>query len=92
MEQTYRKNGVSYRPVLASIGVTSRGTSKCLDRVLIDFGADDAFKKSSTKVKEHYGIDVSASSIRNRSLEIAAEIAAMKPADSPAEKQEAIIA
>ena len=72
--------------------MTSRGTSKCLDRVLVDLGADGAFKNSSTKAKEHHGIDVSAGSIRNRCLEIAAEIAGMESPGSPVEKAKAIIA
>ena len=39
-----------------------------LQRVLTDFGADDAYGKCSQKVKEHYGIEISASTIRTVTL------------------------
>jgi len=39
-----------------------------LQRVLTDFGADDAYEKCSRKVKEHYGIEISASTIRTTTL------------------------
>ena len=72
--------------------MTSCGTSKALDRIIVDFAADGAFLNSEIKTEEHHGIHVSASTIRNRCLEIAAEIAAMKAGEAPVEKQEAIIA
>jgi hypothetical protein len=39
--------------------------SEPLERVIVDFGADISFKKASQKLKEHYGIDIAASVIRD---------------------------
>jgi len=39
-----------------------------LQRVLTDFGADDAYAKCTQKVKEHYGIKISASTFRTVTL------------------------
>jgi hypothetical protein len=39
-----------------------------LQRVLTDFGADDAFGKVPLKLKEHYGIELSSSTIRKVTL------------------------
>lgn len=49
-------------------GITPRCCSLPLERVLTDFGADDAFGKSSKKLKEHYGFELSASTIRKVTL------------------------
>lgn len=35
-----------------------------LQRVIVDFGADDSFEKAQKKIKEHYNIDAPKSSIR----------------------------
>lgn len=53
-----------YRPLPQRLGVKMRGKSLRLERVLTDFGADDSFEKACAKVKEHYGLDVGASSVR----------------------------
>jgi hypothetical protein len=57
-----------HRPFLLFSNITSRCCSLPLQRVLTDFGADDAYAKCSQKVKEHYGIEVSASTIRATTL------------------------
>jgi Uncharacterised protein family (UPF0236) len=44
--------------------VTCRGCSPALQRAITDFGADGPFAGASTKLKEHYGIDVPVSTIR----------------------------
>ena len=40
--------------------------SKPLQRVLVDFGADNSFAKACQKVKEHYGVEISASTVRKQ--------------------------
>lgn len=41
-----------------------RGCSKPLQRAITDFGADHAFGQVPKKLREHYGIDISASTVR----------------------------
>lgn len=69
LELVFNLNGKQeYRPFLLSSGLTSRCCSLPLQRVLTDFGADDAYAKCGKKVKEHYGIEISASTIRKVTL------------------------
>ena len=65
-EQSYRRNadGVQVRPFRARAGVASRGYSVPLQRAISDFGADNAFGEVPGKMREHYGIEVSASAAR----------------------------
>jgi hypothetical protein len=44
--------------------VVCRASSLPLQRVLVDFGADHAFGRVPDKLREHYGIDMPASTIR----------------------------
>jgi len=44
--------------------VVCRATSLPLQRVLVDFGADEAFGRVPDKLREHYGIDMPVSTIR----------------------------
>lgn len=53
-----------FRPFSNSAGVSSRGCSLPLQRVIVDFGADHAFGKVPEKLKEHYGIEIATSTIR----------------------------
>ena len=41
-----------------SAQVRCKGYSRRLQRIMVDFGADEAFGKAAKKVKEHYGIEV----------------------------------
>ena len=52
------------RPFASSAGVECRGYSLGLQRVLTDFGAEEAFAQAVVRVREHYGITVSARAIR----------------------------
>jgi hypothetical protein len=45
-------------------GVSCRGYSKVLQRVITDFGSDNAFGQVDLKLYEHYGIHVPSSSAR----------------------------
>jgi hypothetical protein len=57
------------RPLPGRLGVRPRGRSRRLDRVLTDFGCEHSFARAAESVREHYGIDVSASSVRAATLE-----------------------
>lgn len=52
-----------------AIGVTPRGRSRRLERVLTDFGAEHSFQHAAARVQEHYGFEISASAVRKATLE-----------------------
>lgn len=62
-EPVFSKDGHLYRPFSHSSGVTGRHCSLPLQRAIVDFGADHAFGKAPKKLKEHYGIEISPSTI-----------------------------
>lgn len=66
VEQIYRRqrDGTQVRPFAAAAQVKCRGYSLGLERVLTDFGADVAFAQVPAKVREHYGIQVNVSAVR----------------------------
>ncbi|MDQ3257761.1 MAG: UPF0236 family protein [Acidobacteriota bacterium] len=65
-EQVYRhgRGGEQVRPFVGAARVSCRGYSLGLQRVVTDFGADVSFARVPEKVREHYGIEVSASTVR----------------------------
>lgn len=65
-EQVYRRGrgGEQGRPFAGAARVSCRGYSLGLQRVVTDFGADVSFGRVPEKVREHYGIEVSASTVR----------------------------
>lgn len=71
-ERIWRRKGVSYERVFAgAIGVSHRGRSAPLERVLSDFGAEHSFVQAAGRVKEHYGFEITASAIRDSTLKTA---------------------
>lgn len=46
-----------------------RGYSGPLQRAMTDFGADESFEKAVGKLKEHYGVDVPVSAVREVTLQ-----------------------
>jgi hypothetical protein len=52
--RTQQKNYVWLLP--EAIGITPRGRSKRLERVLTDFGSEHSFQHSAARVQEHYGM------------------------------------
>lgn len=56
------------RPLPQRLGVTPRGRSRRLERVLTDFGCEHAFARAAQSVLEHYGFEVSASAVRTATL------------------------
>jgi len=64
MEPQFRKKTKRIRPFVQSAKVNNRGCSIALQRVVTDFGADQAFAQVMDKLVEHYGIVLGESTIR----------------------------
>ena len=64
MEPLWRNDTGIERPFSAVAGVSCRGSSLPLQRVMTDFGADDAFGPGVAKLKEHYGIAMPVSTMQ----------------------------
>lgn len=68
-ERLWRDCERSYlRPFASRVGVSARGKSRRLQRVLTDFGAEDSFRQSCQRLKEHYGFDLNATAVRDTTL------------------------
>ena len=64
-ERIWRSQAKGYVRVLpARLGVSPRGRSRRLERVLADFGSEHSFARASASVLEHYGFEVGASTVR----------------------------
>lgn len=63
VEQTYidKDSGQLRRPFQTAAQIQCRGYSLPLQRVITDFGADNAFAQVSEKLLEHYGIELAQS-------------------------------
>jgi hypothetical protein len=48
-----------------------------LQRALVDFGAEESFARAAQRVREHYGLDVSAEAVRQHTLRHGAQISAL---------------
>jgi len=57
------------RLVPEALGISARGRSKRLERVLTDFGCEHSFKHAAARVREHYGFEINASAVREATLE-----------------------
>lgn len=71
VEQLLRwgRRGAEMRPFCQRAGVQSRGYSRPLQRVPVDFGAEAAFTRAAGRVKEHYRIDIPDSAVRKQTLD-----------------------
>lgn len=68
-ERVWRTEQQKYLRLLAeAIGVTPRGRSKRLERVLSDFGCEHSFRHAAARVVEHYGFEISVSAVREATL------------------------
>ncbi len=72
------RRGGLLRPFCERAGITPRGRSRRLQRALVDFGAEESFGRAAQRVQEHYGLDVSATSVRRQTLAHGAQISALK--------------
>jgi hypothetical protein len=57
------------RPLPQRLSVTARGKSRRLERVLTDFGSEYSFARATASLREHYGVTLGASAVRNCTLE-----------------------
>ena len=68
-ERIWRSQTQSYvRPLPQRLGVTPRGRSRRLQRVLTDFGCEQAFARAAESVLEHYGFAVGSTAVRTATL------------------------
>lgn len=68
-DRVWRSPTQSYlRPLPQRVGVTARGRSRRLERVLTDFGSEHSFARAVESVEEHYGIKLGASAVRVATL------------------------
>ena len=71
----HKGNGRLASRLKESFGVECRAPSRRLQRIMTDFGADEPFVRAAEKIREHYGVEVPASSVRNVTLAHAREFA-----------------
>src|SRR3990167_9735591 len=76
-------------PFSCSTEVACRDYSLLLERVITDFGADVSFGQVVEKLKEHYGITISASAVQNITKKHAKACYDMleKDAETPSKKE-----
>ncbi len=68
-DQVWSSASQSYlRPLPGRLGVTSRGKSRRLQRVLTDFGCEHSFARAVKSLHEHYGFELGASAVRQATL------------------------
>jgi hypothetical protein len=68
-DRVWRSPHQSYlRPLPGRLGVTPRGKSRRLERVLTDFGCEHSFERAAGSVLEHYGFALGASAVRTATL------------------------
>jgi len=73
-ERVWRTERRPYLRLLPqAIGVSSRGRSKRLERVLTDFGCEHSFQQAAARVLEHYGFAINVSAVRDATLEHASQ-------------------
>jgi hypothetical protein len=70
LEQRLRqgRRGAQVRPFCEQAKISTREYSLPLQRALTDFGADHSFVEATKKVREHYGVELPASSVRSCTL------------------------
>ena len=82
-ERLWRSQSQRYlRPLPGRLGVTPRGRSRRLERVLTDFGAEHSFARAVGSVAEHYGFVIGVSAVRDATLEHAQRARAQLEAHS----------
>lgn len=82
-ERLWRSDSRNYiRPLPQRLGVSHRGYTEQLQRVLSDFGLDHSFASAASKLKEHYGFEIPVSSLRALTLANAKRIAQESSVDS----------
>lgn len=68
-DRIWRSQSSHYvRPLASRLGVTPRGRSRRLERVLTDFGCEHSFARAAGSVLEHYGFEIGVSAVRDATL------------------------
>ena len=62
----------------------ARGSSRRLQRALVDFGAEESFARAAQRVREHYGVAVATSRVRRHTLRHGAQLSAQVVPAPPA--------
>jgi hypothetical protein len=75
-ERVLRRNTSTLRPLARFIGVRAGGSTKNLQRAVVDFGAEDSFAQASERLLRHHGVLLCTSSVRKITLEHARRIEA----------------
>jgi len=69
VERVWRTSEKSYlRLMPKGIGVSPRGRSARLERVLTDFGCEHSFGHAAGRALEHYGFEIGSSAVREATL------------------------
>lgn len=84
------RRGPVLRPFCDQAGVEPRGTSRRMQRVLVDFGAEASFAAAAQRVQEHYGLEVSVGRVRRHSLDHGARLSAIA-VSPPKEKVDQVV-
>lgn len=71
------RRGQVLRPFCVQAGVAPRGSSRRLQQVLVDFGAEESFARATQRVREHYGVEVAAGRVRRQTLNHGAQMSAL---------------
>ena len=71
------RRGAVLRPFCTRADVEPRGTSRRLQRVLVDFGAEESFARAVQRVREHYGVDAAVGRLRRHTLAHGAQMSAL---------------
>lgn len=72
------RRGQVFRPFCQRAGIEPRGSSRRLQRVLVDFGAEESFGAAAQRVREHYGLEVAAGRVRRHCLAHGAHLSAVQ--------------
>lgn len=72
------RRGKTMRPFCVGVGVEPRGSSRRLQRAMVDFGAEESFGQATQRVREHYGLEVSVGRVRRHCLAHGGQLSAMK--------------
>lgn len=75
-EQCFRYEATrqQVRPFQEMAQVHCRGYSRRLERIMVDFGADDSFAKAAEKIQEHYGLQVPVGAVQEKTFKHAQQI------------------
>lgn len=62
------RRGAQVRPFCQVAQIGQRAYSLPLQRALTDFGAEESFRRATEKLREHYGVELGASAVREHTL------------------------